>query len=347
MWSAIALTVLIAASSPTQQRVELVAKLENSVAVVTAESRELRHRRDEVVVDRGEVIGSGVVISSDGLVLTAAHVVKDAGSITIKLRDREPLPARVVVSDDSADVALLEPADPLSGLIAAPLGDSDQLRKGEPLLVIGNPLGVELSLSVGVFSGRHTVAHVFGEAGDLELLQTDAAINSGSSGGPIFNERGEVVGLAQRILSRSGGSEGLGFGISINAVKELLARDPCLWLGFSAVALPSGWAAAMNAGSDQPLLVQSVVPGSPAAAAGLRGGEIPVQSGPVHLLLGGDLITHVDGVPIASWTGRQTSEPREGAEHQLRLTVIRAGRSIELPITTKHRTLLPGGKNKS
>lgn len=341
---ALAATVLSAslADAAAPSRTALVARLEKSVAVVLTTTSEISHN-DPSRVDliEGNVLGSGVVISADGLILTAAHVVEDAATIEVKLAGGDPVSATVVFEDGTSDLAMLKVDSLPKEVVPAVVGDSDLLRKGEPILVLGNPFGIELSLSVGVFSGRHSVADVFGGDRELEVLQTDAAINSGSSGGPMFNERGELVGIAQRILSRSGTSSGLGFGISMKSAAKVLQRDPCLWLGFSAVSLPSEWARALNVEGGEPLLVQTVVPGSPAATAGLRGGTLAVQSESVHLRLGGDVITHIDGVPIDQWRRTDWPAAAAGTRHELRLTIVRSGRTLEIPVATIHRVLWP------
>jgi S1-C subfamily serine protease len=244
----------------------------------------------------------------------------------------------VIFIDGSADIALIRVPTVPEGIEPARLGDSDAVRKGQTVYIIGNPVGVEFSLSTGIVSGRHAMTHVFGGDGELELIQTDAAMNAGNSGGPMFNSRGEVIAIAQRILTSSGGSEGLGFGVAINAVRKVLTGDPCLWLGFSAIPLDAEWAAALNAPERDALLIQTVSPGSPAAKAGLRGGEVPVQTGEAHFLLGGDVILKVDGTPLGEWKRTPWPDPAEGTKHQLVLTVLRSGRMFDLSVETIHRS---------
>ncbi len=323
---------------PEADRVQLVERMERSVALVTVTSREVRHRRAAVVVDKGPAVASGVLLTADGVVLTAAHAVSDASEVSVRFRSGEPQPAQVIFIDSSADIALIRvPAVP-PGIEPATLGDSAAVRKGQTIYIIGSPVGVEFSLSAGIVSGRHAPKHVFGENAEMEMIQTDAAMNSGNSGGPMFNGRGEVIAIAQRILTSGGGSEGLGFGVAINAVRKVLARDPCLWLGFSAIPLNAEWAAALNVPEGDALLIQTVSPGSPAAKAGLRGGGLPVQTGEAHLLLGGDLILRVDGTPIGEWKRLTWPDAAEGSRHQLVLTVLRSGRVIDLPVETIHRS---------
>jgi S1-C subfamily serine protease len=326
------------AGDEESRRVELVARLERSVVLVLVEGREIEHQRRSVTLVPFESLGTGIVLSADGLVLTAAHVVAGADRVRVKPGDGETLPARILFVDEPSDLALLGLEGVFPSLSPARLGDSDLVRKGEALYVLGNPSGIEGSLSVGVVSGRHPARHVFGGSVEAELIQTDAAINAGNSGGPMFNSRGEVIAIAQSVLSRGGGSEGLGFGLAINAVKRILALDPCVWMGFSGVRLNEAWTEALNVPEPGGLLVEHVTPGGPADQAGIHGGEIPVQAGSESLLLGGDVVLQADGVPILDWIRERRMPPsRPGEVHEIRLTLQRAGETREVPVRVTHR----------
>lgn len=271
--------------------------------------------------------------------LTASHVVDEAQTLRVKVGDGELVPARTVFADEQADVALLRLETVPLGLQPATLGDSERVRKGETVYVIGNPVGIERSLSVGVVSGRHPLRHVFGGNIQVELIQTDAAINSGNSGGPIFNSRGEVIAIAERILTEGGGSEGLGFGLAINAVRKILALDPCTWLGFSAVPLDERWSRVLNTPRAGGVLLQRVAVGGPADRAGLRGGDVPIQVGKERLLIGGDVVLTVDGEPAVDWVRRASTTSRKPGEvREFALQVYRAGRVVEVPVATVHRS---------
>ncbi len=319
-------------------RVELVAQMERSVAVVLAEGRRMFRDRRKIGVAPWEAVGSGVVLSKDGLVLTAAHVVVEGERIRVKGHGMdEPVPARLAFVDEPSDLALLRLDRIPVPLVPARLGDSSSLRKGETVYAIGNPAGLEYSFSAGVVSGRHQVGHVFGGSVQAEVIQTDAALNTGNSGGPLFNRRGEVIAIAQRIMTEGGGSEGLGFGLAIDVVKRILGLDPCVWLGFSGVPLDERWSRALNLPQPGGLLVQRVSPGEAAERAGIRGGHIPVQSGRETVLLGGDVVLRVDGRPILDWIRSPPPFGGPGERHELRLTVLRAGRTLEVPIVEIHR----------
>jgi serine protease Do len=318
--------------SDEQARVALLERLEKSVVVIRASSSGL------LLLD--ETVGSGVIASSDGLIITAAHVVDDARVLELTLSNHAKVDAKVLYLDNALDVALIRMSEAPPADSVAVLGDSAKLRKGATVYVIGNPRGLEFSIAAGMVSGRHAPEHAFGATppeNDGDWIQTDAAMNAGVSGGPMFNSEGEVIGIAQSIVSKSGGSEGLGFGIGINSVKKLLELDPCLYLGFSAVPLGGRLAQAFNVAGGPGLMVQFVAPGSPAADAGLREGDIEIGSGRERIIIGGDIITHVDGVPVDEWTRKSNMAGVEGERHELKLRVLRAGEVLEIPMVTVHR----------
>ncbi len=319
-----------------RRRADLVERMERSAVAVRVEGRGVERGPGGVILEPSRSVASGVVLSADGLILTAAHVVADAEALQVGLPDGTSAPARPVFADESADVALLR-VEPSRPLVPARLGTAAALRKGETLYVIGSPGGFERSVSAGVMSGRRPLPHLVGGSVPAELIQTDAAMNPGNSGGAIFDSRGQVVALALLIVTEGGGSEGLGFGLSIDVVKKILGLDPCVWLGFSAIPLDAAWAEALNVPAAGAFLVQRVARGSPAARAGLRGGSLPAQSGSRRLLLGGDVVLAVNGAPLAEWAatlGRRTG-PDE--VHEVVATVLRAGRTLELRLQTPHR----------
>lgn len=317
------------------QRVDLVATLERSAVMVLAR---MPSRSEGAVEVEGRVsLGAGVVLRADGLVVTAAHVVIGAAEVAVKVEDQEPAPARVVFLDVGSDVALLRLEAPPPGLVPARLGDSDRVRKGETVYVIGTPSGFERSLSVGVVSGRHPLGHVVGGNIEVEVIQTDAAVNPGNSGGPIFDSRGRLIAIAQVIVSRGGGSNGLGFGLAVNVLKKLLALDPCTWLGFSGIPLSDSMAVALNVPRGGGVLVQVVTPGSPAADAGIVAGKYPVRLAEEQILLGGDVVLETNGVPFLDWVRTRLTGGRPGERHEYRLLVLRAGRLLEVPVAAVHR----------
>ncbi|MDA2928093.1 trypsin-like peptidase domain-containing protein [Acidobacteria bacterium AH-259-G07] len=236
-------------------------------------------------------VGSGVLISPECHVLTAAHVVEDAEQISVKTHDGKSRRAELVYSESSADIALLRLLTPAPELKHATLGDSDRLAVGQMAYVVGAPFGLENSFSVGHISGFREFNRLYDGTILAEFIQTDAAINSGNSGGPVFNSKGEVIGIASLILSRSGGFEGLGFVVAIDTAKQLLVLEDRGWMGIEAIFLNrEELARLLNLDLEGGLLVQRVVTGSPAEKAGLRGGSVPAQIFDQRILLGGDLI---------------------------------------------------------
>ena len=231
-------------------------------------------------------LGSGFIVRADGMIVTNAHVVNGANTISVAMRDGTTYPARLIGKDETNDLAVLK--IDAKGLPVAPLGQSDDLIIGEWVIAIGNPYGFllgnsEPSVTVGVISGtgRNLVARSQGSAMYVDMIQTDASINPGNSGGPLVNALGEIVGMNSSIFSPSGGSVGLGFAIPVNRVKhvtdDLLAhgtvRRP--WIGLKPeIPLAQNQRETRRAG----LVVGAVVPGSPADQAGIRRGDVLVRS---------------------------------------------------------------------
>jgi S1-C subfamily serine protease len=166
-------------------------------------------------------MGSGVVISSDGKILTAAHLIEAADATLVEFSNGQLIPARILGAVRNADVALLQLEHTPTQIVAAALGDSDKVEVGEEVFVVGAPYGLGRTLTAGHISARHSSDNKTIDAALMEFLQTDAAINQGNSGGPMFNMNGEVIGIVTRILSQSGGSEGLGFAATSKMARQL------------------------------------------------------------------------------------------------------------------------------
>jgi len=249
--------------------------------------------------ERNAGLGSGVIIDHDGRVITAAHVVHTASRIMVEMADGQLIEASIVTSVLGADVALLKMAWVPEGLKPARLGNSDSALIGMPVFIIGSPFGLGQSLSVGHVSGRINQGHVT-SGGVIEVIQTDAAVNQGNSGGPMFDGRGDVVGIVSRILSKSGGFEGIGFAVAINPARTILLESSSFWTGFDAVFLGPQLAQALNISQHGGLLVQRVVKDSMAGRAGLAGGMIPATLLGQDILLGGDVVLSIHGTSCES-----------------------------------------------
>jgi S1-C subfamily serine protease len=280
-------------------------------------------------------VGSGVLISAAGDVLTAAHVVQTADAVGVEFPDGEIVRARIVAADSSADVALLRLEHVPPGIKPVQLGDSDEAEVGDQIFVVGAPLGISHTLTVGHISARRASKTAFGGLASAELLQTDAAINQGNSGGPMFNLAGEVIGIVSHIVSRSGGSEGLGFVVTSNAARALVIDEPSVWTGLEGFLLTNEIASAFNVPPGAAgLLVQRVAEGSPAQLFGLRPGSLPIAIGSDRFLIGGDIILAVEGIALGSADAGENIRRRlielRADRAPVRVTVLRGGETIEL-----------------
>jgi len=294
----------------------------------------------QVVTDQGPARrvaagsqGSGFLISSDGRIMTAAHVIQVADTITVKFVDGSEAPARVLASDPSSDVALIQAESVPAGVTPAQLGDSDAAAVGDQIFVIGAPYGIAHSLSVGHISARRAPNHLFGGFEKVELLQTDAAINQGNSGGPMFNMRGEVIGIVSHIFSTSGGFQGLGFVITSNLAMKVLIDDPTSWTGLHGRVIEGPLAAALNLPQSAGIVVEAVAAGSPASALGLRAGDLKAMIAGQDLTLGGDIILAVHGVRIGEPGAYEKIAARRkalGADDQFEVSILRSGNVIKL-----------------
>jgi serine protease Do len=279
-------------------------------------------------------LGSGVLISQSGRILTAAHVVEAADRVAVRFAGGTVVPARVVASDPLADLALLEVTMVPPDAVAARIGDSDKVEVADQVFVVGAPYGISETLSVGYISARRTARAEPNDSVSVDLFQTDAAIAPGNSGGPMFNMEGEVIGIVSRIVSRSGGAEGIGFAVTSNAAKEILLDAPPIWTGLAVVPLSGELARLLNLPQPAGLLVMHAAEDSTGAQLGLRSGTTPAVVGGVKLTLGGDIILAVAGVPIeanaSNYRRIRDRLRRAPPGEQLSIVVLRAGRIVEL-----------------
>jgi len=277
-------------------------------------------------------MGSGVLVRED-VVLTASHVVGNAEEIMVQFYNGEIMSAKTFRKAREADVALIRLERPLPNAKVAIIGDSDETRIGDDIFVIGAPLGLPYSLSRGVISGRHSEDNVYNDGKLLEYFQTDASINTGNSGGPMFNYKGEVIGIVSSILSRSGGFEGIGFAATSNVAKAILTERSSRFFGIEASLLSYEMARMLNVPQESGWMVQHVVQDSPAGQVGVKGGFLNVTIGEEEVLLGGDIILQVDDIQI---TGEESllklmaylNNVNSTVTHVIK--VLRAGEIIEL-----------------
>ncbi len=280
-----------------------------------------------------EGLGTGVLISEDGLILTAAHVVNTADKIWVEFIDGQNIEAKIEYMAIAADVASIKLVSRPKNPVTAMLGDSDEVEIGQQIFVIGTPLGLSHSLSSGLISGRHHQGRITSNLSYSEFFQTDAAINQGNSGGPVFTLKGEVIGIASSILTQSGGFEGIGFAATSNIAKSLLLDRRQLWYGFQPMMLTDELASIFNIPQEAGMLVLSVTKDSPAYYMGLKGGYLDISIGGQDLLVGGDIILALDDIPVTSMENIEKitdhmAALKSGSKYKFK--ILRAGEIIEL-----------------
>ncbi|HEY1241506.1 MAG TPA: trypsin-like peptidase domain-containing protein [Bryobacteraceae bacterium] len=289
----------------------------------------------QLVPERG--IGSGFILKETGEILTNYHVISGTAQLTVRLADKKVYKARILGRDPRNDLALVK-IDAGHKLPFLHLGDSDSLVVGQKVLAIGNPFGLEGTLTTGIVSslGRSLEAE---EGEKLEgLIQTDAAINPGNSGGPLLDSHGNVIGINTAIYGQQG-NIGLGFAMPINRAKAMLdefqrsghVTRPSL--GITTVYISGDLAEMLDLPSSGGLLIQSVERGSAAEDAGLRGPRRTVLAGNYPLGVGGDLIVGIEGQPVEGSDQLARVLNRKRAGETLNLTVYRNGRNVRVPVT--------------
>jgi serine protease Do len=273
-------------------------KVVPSVAVIRATGTEISARTGGV--SRFKETGSGVLISADGRVMTAAHVVHAMEEITVEFLGSDPVPARVIASEPGADVSIIQLERVPPAARVAAMADSNTVAIGDQVIVVGAPYGLSYSLTAGYISARHAPNTVYQAFPLAEFFQTDATINTGNSGGPMFNMAGEVVGVVSHIISKSGGSEGLGFVVTINSAREILLERRAFWSGLEFYPVTGPLADALNLPPKaEGLMIKSVAKGSPAEDSDLRAGTLAATIDGREMVLGGDIILEVGGIPVS------------------------------------------------
>jgi len=251
-------------------------------------------------------LGSGFIVSPDGLILTNAHVVDGASKVNVKLTDRREFKAKVLGVDSRSDVALIK--IDARGLPTVVLGDSASVRAGEPVLAIGSPYGFENTATAGIVSA---VSRTLPEDSLVPFIQTDVAVNPGNSGGPLFNRSGQVIGINAQIYTETGGYQGLSFAIPINVATrveaELLAHGKVTRgrVGIGIQDVDQGLAQSFGLPRPAGALIDSVQPGTPAAASGLRPGDVVTQADNVKIEHSADLASHIADLKPGSKTALQ------------------------------------------
>ena len=333
LWSGPSVAHSAGLGSDEQNNIDIYKNAKESVAYITSTVLQ-RTFFFEVVPTRA--LGSGFVINSDGQILTNNHVISGSSQVEVTLPDQSRYKAKILVRDSADDLALIQ-IEPKKKLTYLRLGDSDPLQVGQKVLAIGNPFGFAGTLTVGVVSslGRD----IQSENNKLEgMIQTDAAINEGNSGGPLLDSQGNVIGINTAIYGPNGGNVGIGFAMPINRAKTMLEgfRSGKNFgrprLGISTVYIAGDLAEELHLPATGGLLIQEVGSGSAAASAGLRGYQSVVVVGNQRLGIGGDLITAIDGKAVTEPDAVTRTLAKKHPGDIISLKVFRGGRTIDLQV---------------
>jgi len=298
-----------------------------------------------------QALGSGFVVDKAGHIVTNYHVIQGADEIRVSFSNRDTVEAQLVGSDPSTDLAVLQVDTSASALTPLPLGDSDKVEVGDPVVAIGNPFGLDRTATSGIVSAlqrlitapnRYTIDHV---------IQTDAPINHGNSGGPLLNSRGQVIGVNTQIETGGVGSGNVGIGFSVpsNTVKDVVAqimrtgRVDHAYLGISGKAVNSVVADTYNLPVAKGVLVESVTSGSGAGRAGLQGGETQVVVAGETYILGGDIIVSLDGKQISSIEQLRDAIAGHKPGDKVSLVIYRKAKKTGVTVTLARQPPSPQG----
>jgi S1-C subfamily serine protease len=257
----------------------------------------------------GTATGSGIVIDAQGHILTNNHVIEGADKIEVKLGESDhEYTAKVVGTDPASDLALIQVEAPSNELDPLTLGDSDKMEVGDPVVAIGNPFGLDRTVTSGIVSALQRQIQAPNGYSIDNVIQTDAAINPGNSGGPLINGNGEVIGINSQIETGGGndGNVGIGFAIPINTAKEVIHELETkgsvehAYLGISGGTITPELVQTFNLPVKEGVLIQSVEKGGPSEKAGLKGGTIPVTIEGEEVMVGGDIIVEAEGKKITN-----------------------------------------------
>lgn len=280
--------------------------------------------------------GSGFILDQEGHIVTNYHVVEGAESIEVTLSDETTVSAELLGVDPSNDLAVLRIQLPDHVLQPVTLGDSTNLRVGQRAIAIGNPFGLDRTLTTGVISALGRPLQIDDERVIFNVIQTDAAINPGNSGGPLLNSRGEVIGVNTAVRE---GAEGIGFAVPVETVQRvvpvLIERGyyPHPWTGFLGYSITPELAEALGLPVEQGVLVAQLYRDSPAVEAGIRGATEQVRVGNRRILVGGDILTAINGQPIDDWDALVAYlELNTQVGDSVVFDVLRDGQSLQIPL---------------
>ncbi len=310
-----------------------------SVAAMSINAYSIENHGDRVA-------GSGVIIDGAGLILTNSHVVLGRQVIMVMLDDGTALPAQLVGADPIFDIALLRVPKPQEGTLpAAELGDSDHLVVGEEVYTIGNPFGLNQTLTRGIVSAVNRILPGVSLSLTEPMIQTDAAINPGNSGGPLVDHCGRIVGITTALLPEA---QNIGFAVPVNLVKEVMpsltanGRVIRPWLGVQGQLVVPALRSLLRMPLTEGFLVEVAEPGSPAEKAGIRGGTLDLSIGGQPVLLGGDIITEINGSAVSDPEKLRKALEALKVGAPVHLTVFSEEKTRQLDVVITERPLLPG-----
>ena len=286
--------------------------------------------------------GSGFLIDNDGHILTNAHVVQGAKRVDVQLGDGDTQQAQIVGVDPSTDIALLK-VDNTEGANPLALGDSSKVQVGDPVVAIGNPFGLDRTVTTGIVSALQRQIQAPNGFSISDVIQTDAAINPGNSGGPLIDGAGQVIGINSQIESQSGGNEGVGFAVPIKTAADVVSQLENggevhrAYLGISGGDISPSIAEALNLPVQQGVLVEQVLNGGPADDAGIKGATGQATIGGQTVPIGGDIITKVDGKQISGMDDVISAVNEHKPGDELTLTVWRDGKQQDVTVTLGDR----------
>jgi len=277
-------------------------------------------------------LGSGFVIDKEGHIVTNYHVVQGAADIEVSFSNQDTVTATLVGTDPSTDLALLEVDVDAQALTPLALADSDQVEVGDPVVAIGNPFGLERTVTAGIVSALQRQVRAPNNFTIDHVIQTDAPINSGNSGGPLIDADGRVIGVNSQIetANGAGGNVGIGFAVPSNTVKSVVAqllddgKVDRAYLGVTLQEVDEDVASVLKLPADRGVLVGSVQPGSPAAKAGIEGGETQVVVAGESYQVGGDMIVAVDGEDVTSVDELREVVAAHEPGDSVKVTVVRS-----------------------
>jgi len=317
-----------------QNNIEIYKSSKDRVVYITSTV----YQRTFFFVEQGRNLGSGFIINPEGQIMTNNHVISGSSEIEVTLPDQSTYKAKALVRDPQDDLALIK-IEPKKKLPFLTLGDSDHVQVGQKVLAIGQPFGLKGTLTVGVISSLGV--DIRGENNEpLEgMIQTDAAINSGNSGGPLLDSQGNVIAINTAIYGPNGGNVGIGFAMPINRAKMMLEDFRAgktfgrAWFGAETAYIAGDLAEALKLPASGGLLIQNIYRGSAAEQAGLRPYREVIRVGNQRLGIGGDFITAIDGKPVTGDDSQLRTVSKKRPGDVIDLTIYRNGRTVNVKVT--------------